>query len=487
MVDLCSNFFRIEQFVCYEKRKKESTMHYIVMFSLLALCSCNAISYNNEILENLSNQKVDFISLLFTDPIHANLKEVLIPFNKYQAALKTGLSFDSSSIPGFGNKKGKDQITESDMVLKIDQDTTIIAPQGKGRYKIAQCMCDVFVNEHEAYAGHPRTILKQALDEAHQLGYSFVVGPELEFFLTHKNSFTEVVDQDSYFSAQTDSNLQTFKCVVVETLQKHGIDVEKWHHEVAIAQHEMSFKYDNALAMADQLVCAKHIIQALCKQYNYEVTFMPKPYFGINGSGMHLNVSLFENETGKNAFYEQENPDNLSNIALHFIAGILNRLKEITLILNPTINSYKRLVPGYEAPRTICWGKINRSSAIRIPLNRGVPKATRIELRSPDPKTNPYLAFTLMLKAGLEGIKNQEKAPEPLEENVFHLSPETLNERMIDTLPATLQEAIDLFSQSAFARSALGEQLFNEIIKAKQIEAHLFATTVTNWELSTYF
>ncbi len=462
-----------------------------VILSLTLLISTTSYFTHSKDNQNIDDsishvkQPVRFVNLTFSD-IHGNLKEViqLIPY--FEKSLKNGVTFDGSSMPGFAS------VNESDLLLKPDSSTTVSIPSyslnqhasTNQQVSTMRVMCDIYNDEYTPCESSPRYVLQKIMAQAEEMGYEFYVGPELEFFIfsQQKNKPT-VCDQEGYFASGTSVRMQTAKKMLITMLQEQNINVEKLHHEVAPGQYEISIKYGNALSIADQILLAKHTIKTMAQTEGMQATFMPKPFFGINGSGMHLNFSLFDINNQCNAFYDADDPNHLSPIAQQFIAGVLNHVREITLLLNPTVNSYKRLVKGYEAPVNVCWGVKNRSALIRIPyVSDNQPNGVRAEIRSPDATTNPYLAFAALLLAGLTGIKNNEKLSKSIEKNLYRLDETALKAYNIQLLPGSLDEAIDLFEVSQFAQELLGEELFDKFIKLKRQEASAFKRAVTDWE-----
>ncbi len=429
-------------------------------------------------------EQVSYINYLFTD-INGTAKEVMYPATTINTIAQNGFNFDGSSIPGMTS------ITESDMLAKPHMDTFTIIPDSNSEQKVGRVICDVYRDEHTPYEGDPRYLLKQAIADAAAMGFSFFVGPELEFFVCNDNYDASLplnpCDTDCYFSDTRDPFMRDFRTSLFTALLSQNIAVEKIHHEVAPGQHELTIKYDDPLTIADQLIIAKQTIRSVCKLHNYKVTFMPKPFFQKNGSGMHMHFSLWDQTHNCNAFYDKDDPAKLSTTAKHFIAGVLAHITELNAIFNPTINSYKRLVPGFEAPINICWGTKNRSAMIRIPYANGHPSAVRAEIRSPDPMTNPYLAFAVLLRAGLDGIKKQLPLAAPIEDNLYHLSSTQRAERGIKSVPHSLEHALSLLEMSPFAKEIVGEILLDEFVKNKQKEIAQYNTFITNWEIQTYF
>ena len=441
----------------------------------------SAITVSSETDQELNPSA--YFSCMFTD-LCGVTREVIVPSGLLDSAIKHGLNFDGSSIPGMTS------ITESDLMLKLDTKTTKALPWTENSHRMSRIMCDVYQDEHTPYAGDPRQFLKNAITEIRALGFDFFVGPELEFFLCRDtgSEYPAPCDQQRYFSTEPNLNMNAFKIDLFNMLLEQGIPIEKLHHEVAPGQHEMSIKYSNALTMADYLIATKQTIRLLAHDAGLKVTFMPKPFYGMNGSGLHINFSLWDIANNCNAFYDGNDAHKLSPVAKKFIAGVLNHIMEINAVFNPTINSYKRLVPGFEAPLNICWGTKNRSAMIRIPrINDDQPYALRGEIRSPDPSTNPYLAFGALLKAGIDGIKQNMILPDPIEDNLYHLTNQERTERNIGALPHSLEQAVQLMSNSSFAQELFGSTLHSEFIKCKQKEIADYSTYITNWELQQLF
>ncbi len=437
---------------------------------------------NRKIVERAKKDGVKFISLQFTDII-GNVKSVTIPINALPEALERGAWFDGSSIEGFA------RIHESDMFLKPDVSTYRVIPWYEGGEKTARFICDVYTPDGKPFEGDPRFVLKRAIEEARKMGFVYNTGPELEFFLFRKeNAKIKPLPHDmgGYFDLSMDLAFEVRKDMVF-ALEKMGIQAEASHHEVAYAQHEIDFRYSDALTTADNTITFKFTLKAIAQKYDLHATFMPKPIYGINGSGMHVHQSLFDVKTGKNVFYDPKDKYKLSKIAYHFMAGQLHHVKGMSAVLAPTVNSYKRLVPGYEAPVYICWAQINRSALIRIPrYSKGREQSTRCELRCPDPSCNPYLAFAVMLKAGLDGIKRKLKPPKPVEENVYDFDDAKLRRLNIDVLPHSLWEAIKELKKDKVIQEALGPKLFERYVEAKTKEWDDFRTHVTDWEIERY-
>lgn len=437
------------------------------------------LNTKEEVLKAIEELDVKFIRLQFTD-IQGIVKDVEIPVTQVQKALNTGISFDGSSIEGFV------RIDESDMILHPDVRSFAILPLNPKKGVVARMICDVYTPDGTPFEGDPRYVLKKVIKEAHDMGYTFNVGPELEFFLFEKENgvpTTKPHDYGRYFEFAPADLAEDIRRDIVLTLTDLNFDIEASHHEVAFGQHEIDFKYGDALATADNVVTFKYVTRAIAKMNGVHATFMPKPIFGENGSGMHVNLSL--SKDGKNAFYDPDGNMELSDIAFHFIGGLLEHVKGITAISNPLVNSYKRLVPGYEAPVYIAWSGANRSSLIRIPSARG--HSTRVELRSPDPSCNPYLTFAALLAAGLDGVKNKiDPAELYTEENIFELSACGRDDRGIKTLPGTLMEASNHLENDTLLRNALGEHLHNNLLRYAKAEWDDYRIQVHDWEIKRY-
>jgi glutamine synthetase len=436
----------------------------------------------NVILRRASKDGVKFINLQFTD-IMGSIKSVTIPVNHLKEALERGVWFDGSSVEGFA------RIHESDMFLKPDTSTYAVIPWHDGEERTARFICDVHMPDGKPFEGDPRYVLKGVMGEAKKMGFIYNTGPELEFFLFKKdNGHIKPLPHDNggYFDLNMDLAFEVRKDMVL-ALEKMGIDAEASHHEVAHAQHEIDFKYGDALRTADNAITFKLTLKAIAQKHDLHATFMPKPIFGINGSGMHVHQSLFDAKSGKNMFYDPKDKYKLSQTAYHFIAGQIEHVRGMSAILAPLVNSYKRLVPGYEAPVYICWAQINRSALMRIPMySKGREQSVRCELRCPDPSCNPYLAFAVMLKAGLDGIKRKLIPPRPVEENVYDFDDSKLEGMNINVLPHSLHEAIKELKKDRIIQEALGKKLFEQFVEAKIREWDDFRTTVTEWEVERY-
>jgi glutamine synthetase len=392
------------------------------------------------------------------------------------------MMFDGSSIDGFV------RINESDMYLKPDYNTFVVMPwRERSGVNAARIICDVYKSDGTPFAGCPRVNLQRVLDEAKELGYTMNVGTECEFFLFQKdekgNPKTETNDVAGYFDVDPDDTGINCRREIIETLEAMGFEIEASHHEVAVGQHEINFKYADALTAADNTVTFKWVVRSIAAQHGFHATFMPKPVFGINGSGMHTNQSLF-NLDGTNAFFDENGPLKLSEIAYHYIAGIAKNARGFAAVTNPLVNSYKRLVPGYEAPVYVAWSASNRSALIRIPASRGL--GTRTEVRCPDPTCNPYLALAMMLNSGLDGVRNKLEAPASVDVDIFKMTPAEKDAAGIDSLPANLEEAIIALKENPIARDTLGEHIFGKYIEGKIQEWDSYRTAVTDWETDNY-
>lgn len=437
-----------------------------------------------EMLAKADADQVRFVSLQFTD-LFGTVKNVTIPVGKLGAVLQSGENFDGSSIEGFA------RICESDMVLRPDLDTYCVLPWTATHERTARLICDVHDTEGQPFAGDPRFILRRVLDQAREMGFSYNTGPEVEFFLFKMDGEPRLrpVPQDvgSYFDFSPRDLASQVRNEIALSLQAMGIEVEATHHEVAPGQHEIEFRYADALTSADAVVTLRYAIKAAAHSHGLCATFMPKPLLGVNGSGMHTHQSLFTLE-GRNAFFDPEDPYRLSRLAYNFIAGQMAHARALAAVVAPTVNSYKRLVPGYEAPVYICWGQINRSALIRIPgylpgLGEG---SARCELRCPDPSANPYLAFAAMLATGLDGIRRDLTPPPPVEENVYEFDSAELRSQEIASLPGTLEEALQELEQDQVIAEALGGHTFRRYLEAKRLEWDEYRIQVTAWELDRY-
>jgi len=432
-----------------------------------------------DIIRMVEEDDVEFIRLQFTD-LFGNLKNVAITTSQLEKALNNECMFDGASIEGFV------RIEESDMYLYPDLDTYVTFPWRPQQGKVARLICDVYTTERKPFEGDPRYVLKKVIKEAEDMGFSFNVGPELEFFLFNLdesgNPTTVTQEKAGYFDLGPLDYGENARRDMVLTLEEMGISVDASHHEGAPGQHEIDIKYDKVLNTADNIMTFKLVARTIARRHGMHATFMPKPKYGVNGSGMHVNISLIKD--GRNIFDDPNGKGGLSKEAYHFIAGIIKHINSMTAILNPIVNSYKRLVPNYEAPVYVAWSNANRSPLIRIPSERGI--STRIELRSPDPSTNPYLALAVCLAAGLDGIKNQLMPPEGVDLNIFELTEEDRARLGIRKLPSSLNEAIQELEKSEFIKNVLGKHICEKYINAKKQEWEDYRVKVTQWELEQY-
>lgn len=434
-----------------------------------------------EIMKIVEDENIQYFRLQFVD-ILGHMKNVALPKSQIGKALDGQMMFDGSSIDGFV------RINESDMYLKPDYDTFCVLPwRNKNGRGAARIICDVYKADGTPFAGCPRVNLKRVLAEAKELGYTMNVGTEAEFFLFERDekgrATTITNDVAGYFALDPEDTGNDCRREIIETLEEMGFEIEASHHEVAEGQHEINFKYADALTAADNTATFKWVVKSIAAKHNLHATFMPKPIFGVNGSGMHTNQSLF-NVDGTNAFYDENGPLQLSEIAYQYIAGALKNASAFTAVTNPLVNSYKRLVPGYEAPVYAAWSASNRSALVRIPSSRGL--GTRTEIRSPDPSCNPYLALAIQLNCGLDGVKNKLTPPAEVKEDIFEMSPAEMEAKEITVLPGSLKEAIDELAASDIARDTLGEHIFTKYIEAKNKEWDSYRTAVTNWEIENY-
>ncbi len=431
-----------------------------------------------DVLKLVKQNDVKFIRIWFTD-ILGQLKSFAITSEELQGAFDEGMGFDGSSIKGFA------RIDESDMIAKPDPTTFQLLPWRPKEKAVARVFCDILTPDGRPYEGDPRYALKRNLERLKKKGYTFYLGPELEFFYFKDACGTQILDEGGYFDLTTLDAASDLRRETVLTLEAMGIKVEYSHHEVAPSQHEIDLRYADALTMADNVMTYRVVVKEVATKYGCYATFMPKPLFGQNGSGMHTHQSLFKGN--KNVFHDAKDKYYLSKIAKGYIAGILKHAPEITALCNQWVNSYKRLVPGYEAPVYLSWARRNRSALVRVPLYKpGKEQATRIELRSPDPSCNPYLAFSVMLAAGLEGIEKGYKLPEPIEKDIFSLSDNEKNKMGIKSLPGNLAKAIEITEGSQVVRKALGDHIFNNFITSKKLEWDEYRTRIHPYEIKRY-
>lgn len=437
-------------------------------------------NYSREdIIKLVEEEDVEFIRLQFTD-IFGNLKNVAVTAGQLEKALDNECTFDASSIAGFAG------VEESDMYLHPDYGTLEIFPWRPQQGKVARLICDVYRPDRQPFAGDPRYVLKRALAEAEEMGLTFRVGAECEFFLFHldENGMPTTLSHENagYFDVGPMDFGENARRDMVLTLEDMGFVVEASHHAAAPAQHEISFQYDDALTTADNIMTFKLAVKSIARRHGLHATFMPKPKSGVNGSGMHINMSLLRGE--RNLFAKEDSESELSREAYWFLGGILRHMRGMTAVANPIVNSYKRLIPGYEAPVYLSWSANNRSTLIRIPASKG--NGARMELRSPDPAANPYLALAAILRAGLDGIKNELEPPKCVAGNLFAMSEQERQQRGIEVLPGTLMEAVDCMEQDDFMRQTLGEHLFEQYIALKKEEWNRYRRQVTDWEINEY-
>ena len=432
-----------------------------------------------DIVRMVREQDVEFIRMQFTD-IFGQLKNVAITASQVEKAVNNEIMIDGSSIEGFV------RIQESDQYLRPDLDSFTILPWRPQHGKVARLICDVYNPDGTPFVGDPRGVLKRVLAKAAEMGYSFNVGPECEFFLFETDDdgkpTTKTGDEAGYFDLGPLDHGESTRREICMALEQMGFEIEASHHEVAAGQHEIDFRYADALTAADDIMTFKLAVKSIAQKNGLHATFMPKPVFGINGSGMHTNMSLFKD--GKNAFYDESDPLKLSKTAYNFIAGLLHHVKGMVAITNPLVNSYKRLVPGYEAPCYIAWSAKNRSALIRIPAARG--QATRVELRCPDPSCNPYLALAVCLAAGLDGIEKDMIPPAEINDNIFAMDAATRAARGIDSLPGSLSDAVDALEADELIAGTLGDHVLKNYVAGKRKEWDAFRTAVTDWEIGKY-
>jgi glutamine synthetase len=435
----------------------------------------------DQIMKIIKEQNVNFFRLQFVD-IFGMMKNIAIPRSQIDKALDGKIMFDGSSIEGFV------RINESDMYLKPDYSTFVVLPwRQKDGSNAARIICDIYKSDGTPFSGCPRNNLKRVMEEAKTLGYTMNVGTECEFFLFRRDEegrpTTVTDDVTGYFDVEPDDGGIECRRAIIETLEEMGFEIEASHHEVAEGQHEINFKYADAVTAADNTITYKWVVRSIAAEFGLHATFMPKPIFGINGSGMHTNQSLF-NLDGTNAFFDEKGPLQLSEVAYKYIAGIMKNARGFAAVTNPLVNSYKRLVAGYEAPVYIAWSASNRSALIRIPASRGM--GTRTEVRCPDPTCNPYLAFAMMLSSGLDGIKNNLPTPPATNVDIFEMTAAEKVEAGIASLPANLYEAIQELKANPIAKEALGTHIFEKYVEGKEKEWDCFRTAVTDWELNNY-
>ncbi|MCX7816486.1 MAG: glutamine synthetase family protein [Syntrophales bacterium] len=437
-----------------------------------------ACKTKEDVLKVVKEREVSFIQFWFTD-ILGMLKVFAITPSELEEGLEEGMGFDGSSIQGFC------RIEESDMIARPDPTTFQIIPWRPMDRPVARMFCDILNPDGTPYEGDPRYALKRALKKAEEKGYTFYVGPELEYFYFVSDDSPQILDKGGYFDGLPIDRGTDLRRQTVFALQDMGIRVEYSHHEVAPSQHEIDLRYDDALSMADKVMTYRTAVKEIARQNGVYATFMPKPLFGQNGSGMHTHQSLFKGN--KNAFFDPQDKYHLSEVGKQYIAGLLKHAREITAVCNQWVNSYKRLVPGYEAPVYVSWARRNRSTMIRVPMYKpGKEQATRIEFRSPDPACNPYLAFAVMLAAGLKGIEMKYELPDPIEEDIFEMDEKAREKAGIESLPGSLYEALQITSKSDLVREALGDHIFDKFIENKKVEWDRFRTHVSQYEIEKY-
>jgi glutamine synthetase len=431
-----------------------------------------------DVFQAVKDRQISFIQIWFTD-ILGVLKSFAIRPSELEEAMTEGMGFDGSSIEGFS------RIEESDMIAKPDPTTFQILPWRPDDQPVARMFCDILLPDGTPYQGDPRYVLKRMLAKAAEKGYTYYAGPELEFFYFANNEYPEVIDKAGYFDTTPLDKGADLRRETIFAMEKMGIRVEYSHHEVADSQHEIDLRYDEGLKMADKTMTYRVAVKEIARQAGLHATFMPKPIFGINGSGMHTHQSLFTGS--KNSFYDPKDQYHLSAVGKSYIAGILAHAREITAVCNQWVNSYKRLVPGYEAPVYIAWARRNRSALVRVPMYKpGKEAATRIEYRAPDPACNPYLAFAVMLAAGLKGIENNYTLAEPVEIDIYHMTEAERQKMGIKSLPGSLYEAIEEVEKSEVVKEALGDHIFNKFLENKKIEWDNYRMYVTDYEIERY-
>ncbi|HSO11718.1 MAG TPA: glutamine synthetase family protein [Anaerolineales bacterium] len=440
---------------------------------------------SKDLVKKVKEDNVKFISLQFSDVTGA-VKSVDMPVRHIEDTLKDGAWFDGSSVEGFA------RIQESDMRLMLDPDTYAVLPWSSAESKRARVFCDIHMPNGDPFEGDPRGTLKRQLKKIQEKGWTYNIGPEPEFFLfkgTNGHGVHPVPhDTGGYFDFSSFDEAVVVRTALMDALDAMGLEVEVGHHEVALGQHEIDFRFANALKAADNVLTLKYTVKAIAAQHGLVASFMPKPVFGINGSGMHCHQSLFDNKTGENLFFDKSDPAHLSKLAYSFIAGQLDHSRALAAIVAPTVNSYKRLVPGYEAPVYIGWAQQNRSALIRIPrYTEGRDKAVRAELRFPDPSANPYLAFTVMLAAALDGIEKNLEAPKPLNNiNLYHLDTKERRKLGVKELPGSLGEALTELSKDKVLMDAMGESAYEAFVRAKTEEWDEFRLRVSDYEIERY-
>ena len=433
----------------------------------------------NSVINLVKEHKIEFVRLQFVD-ILGTPKNIVIPSLRLEEAFEEGIPFDASSIAGYAT------IEESDKIVKPDPRSFVILPASIEKRKTAKLNCDIYEPNGKRFTGDVKYILEKTVEKLHNLKYTYNTGPEIEFFLFKRDGDNSTLipnDHAGYFDLSHRDLAEGVRADISLALEEFGIQTYTSHHEVASGQHEINFHYSDAITTADRVITLKYITKVIATQHNLHASFMPKPFFGLCGSGMHTHQSLFTYD-GENAFYDPNDKHQLSIIAYQFIAGLLKYINEICAVVNPTVNSYKRLVPGYEAPTYIAWANRNRSALIRIPSKRG--KSTRCELRNPDVSCNPYLAFSVMLAAGLKGIEEKLCPPEPIEQNIYALSEKERERLGIEQLPDSLGDALSVMSKSELVKTTLGEHVFENFLHVKRKEWNEYRMQVTKWETDNY-
>jgi glutamine synthetase len=433
----------------------------------------------NEVLSIAKSEKVLFVRLQFVD-ILGMPKNIVIPSDRLEEALEEGIPFDASSIAGYAT------IEESDMIAKPDPSSFVVLPEMIERHRTAKLTCDIYEPNNKRFVGDTKYALEKIMKKARDMGYIYNVGPECEFFLFKKedDKLTTIPhDTAGYFDLSHRDLAEGVRADISLALEELGIITYTSHHEVSNGQHEINFRYADALTTADRVITLKYVTKVIAAKHGLHASFMPKPIYGINGSGMHTHQSLMTID-GENAFYDPNKKNQLSDVALYFIGGLLHYIKEICAVLNPTVNSYKRLVPGFEAPTYISWAHKNRSALIRIPARRG--KGTRCELRNPDSSGNPYLQFAVMLAAGLKGVEEKIMPPEPVEQNIYALSEKERKKKGIDELPSNLGHALSYMEKSELIKEVLGKHIFENFLHVKRKEWNDYRAQVTQWEIEKY-
>jgi glutamine synthetase len=437
------------------------------------------IKTSNDVLDIAKEKNIAFVRLQFVD-ILGTPKNIIIPASRLEEALEDGIPFDGSSVAGYAT------IEESDKIAKPDPNSFVILPETIEQRKTAKLNCDIYEPNGKRFPGDTKYVLEKIVNKVKEAGYLYNAGPECEFFLFKKDGANSTLipnDYAGYFDLSHRDLAEGVRADISLALEEMGLKTYTFHHEVSHGQHEINFKYDDAVTTADRVITLKYVTKVIATKHNLHASFMPKPLYGVNGSGMHTHHSLFTPE-GENAFYDPNDKNQLSDVARYFIAGLLKYVKEICVILNPTVNSYKRLVPGYEAPTYISWANRNRSALIRIPSKRG--KSTRCELRNPDLSGNPYLQFAVMLAAGWKGVEEKLEPPEPVEKNIYALTEKEREHHGIDQLPESLGHSLSLMSKSEFVREILGDHIYNNFLHVKRKEWDEYRTQVTKWEIDKY-